>query len=206
MNTLDKTYINGLWIHLNNPLTGARLKYGIGNSVFGHNWVRKLSKWRSNRGHFVYQCFFHTWQVRSLNFIRAAPPPPSPPRQSSSPSVLPVLFANPLRQASRQSSSPAQDRSVHRWTSSARFFYHLYSQGLTRVGWKMEASIAQNKTLKRGPTITNHLKETTKHKFSKPPSKLMVSVETDGLRSPRGWSLKVSAVLPPACVDRQLAW
>ena len=63
--------------------------------------------------------FFPTCQVRvAIDFIRTAslpppPPPPSPssPRQSTSPSVSPILFAkclaNPLRQVSHQSCSPS---------------------------------------------------------------------------------------------------
>ena len=71
------------------------------------------------------------------SFSPSSPSPSSPSprqvsRQSSLPNVSPILFAkclanplskcltNPLRQVSRQSSSPAPDRSVHRWTSSAR--------------------------------------------------------------------------------------
>ena len=39
---------------------------------------------------------------------------------SSSPILFAKCLANPLRQASRQSSSPAPDRSEHRWTSTAK--------------------------------------------------------------------------------------
>ena len=73
--------------------------------------------------------FFHTCQVSegcclSSFFCSSSP---RPPRQSSSPSVSPILFAkllaNPLRQlriavCTAGPHPPGSDRSVHRWTST----------------------------------------------------------------------------------------
>ena len=76
---------------------------------------------------------FPTSQVRVVRFYHScsSPPSPLPPRQYS-----PILFANflanPHRQASRQSSSPASDRSGHCWTSTASFGSQWASLDLNR--------------------------------------------------------------------------
>ena len=62
-----------------------------------------------------------------LDFIRAvcsssssSSLPSPPPGQSSSPILFAKCLANPVRQASRQSSWQAQDHSEHRWTWTGR--------------------------------------------------------------------------------------
>ena len=62
---------------------------------------------------------FPTCQVRVARSYQSCSSS-SPSYLSSSPILFANLLVNPLRQPSRQSFSPAPDRSVHRWTSSAR--------------------------------------------------------------------------------------
>ena len=60
--------------------------------------------------------FFPTCQVRVARFYQSCSSS-SLFSFSSTPSLSPILFADPLRQVSRQSPSPAH-RSEHRWTST----------------------------------------------------------------------------------------
>ena len=68
--------------------------------------------------------FFPTFQVTVARIAQNSFSSSSFSFPSSSPTLFAKLLANPLRQVSRQSSSPAPDRSEHCWTSSARVQVH----------------------------------------------------------------------------------